>query len=186
MAQTVYRTRPLAGVPGQLYSVDGDHPNIRSGFNDEASAAIRFGQPVEVTPYTTGPVFEQSHGVTNVDGSTTQIWGIALHSHSYASGAVLVDTGIYGIAAKAAVNVLRKGRVLMKPEASSGVVPGARLYVRKVISGAEVMGAVRGSADSTDCLDCSNQGQWITAPDADGLAVLEVDFVSEAVNDTIA
>lgn len=175
MAQTSYRDRPLAGAVGQLYSVDGDHPNIRTGHVNGA-AAIRYGNAVEVVPLTTGYVFEQNIGVDNVDGDTTKIWGIALHDHL--ADATEIAAGIYGARIDGMVNILRAGRVLVKPEASSGVVPGARLYVRKVAAGDEVLGALRGEADSTDCIDCTNQGQWITAPDADGLAVLECNFIN--------
>lgn len=183
MAQTTYRERPIAGAVGQLYSVDGDHPNITTGHVNGA-AAIPYGNAVEVAALTTGPVFEQRMGVDNVDGSTAQIWGIALGGTHATADATTISAGVYGAAVDGMVNILRVGRVLVKPEASSSVVPGARLFVRKVAAGAEVLGALRGAADSTDCLDCSNQGQWITAPDADGLAVLEVNFVNEAVNDT--
>lgn len=177
MAQTAYNTRPVAGVEGQLYSVDGDSPNIATGYNNGA-ATIPYGKAVEVAPFTTGPVFERRHGVDNIDGDTVSVWGLALGGDHATADNVEIAAGRYGVKTDGMVNILRAGRILVKPEASSGVVPGARLYVRKVIAGAEIMGSLRGAADSTDCIDCTNQGQWLTAPDADGYAVLEVNFVN--------
>lgn len=169
-----------AGFAGQLLAEFGD--GIVSAINSEASLEIAFGCAVKFG------------GVANVDQSaklptaeTDKIMGIVLHSHAY-SLETDVGTGANGGAATVRpgikpgkmMNVLRKGRVLAICE--DGCVPGDRLWVRGVSAGdgVEFLGGLNNADDSTDTVDCTNQGVWLTTAAAGGLAELEVDFTNDA------
>ena len=80
------------------------------------------------------------------------------------------------VTASRVADIMRKGKVYVVCE--NGCVPGNRLFVRAVAAGAEIEGALRSAADSTDCIDSSNQGVWLSTAAAGALAILEVDFTA--------
>lgn len=177
--QTTYRTTPKIATIGGLADSSSDGVSVFTGFSTEASAMIPFGNAVEFDPLTGqgyDGFLEGAHGVKLPNATTDKICGILIHDPN--SSDITNDGTLDGMEPKAVLNILRRGRIWVKPETSSSVAVGARLYVRAVTAGEEYKGALRGAADSTDCIDCTNQGVWLTAPDADGMALLEVDFVN--------
>lgn len=166
--QTTYTQDPAIALEGQLAD-EQQSPVIISMRNNEATAEMAFGLAV---------VFEGStddQGALAPDAITEDVAGIVIHSHAYERGenGTLGETGVKP---GGTLNVLRKGRIWVKPETS--VSPGDRLHIRAVALGTEREGAVRASADSTDTIDSTNQGVFLTSADANGLALLEVDFTS--------
>ena len=181
--QTTYGLNAPIGIVGGIADAGlADGRNIAPMVNAEASAAVPYGHAVKVF-LATGDGYdgfqEANQGAKLPAANTDAVWGLVVHS-PVTMDDVTIAAGVFGVAAGGVINVMRRGRMIVKPEASSGVVPGARLYVRAVAGAGEYLGGLRGSADSTDCIPCTNQGVWITKPDAvNGLAILEVDFIGE-------
>lgn len=163
--QTSYSTNLTAALEGQL--ADAGPHDIITMVNNEASAEMAFGLAV---------CFEGStddKGALAPDATTDKIAGILVRSHAYAQS----DLGDTGVVPGGTLNVLRKGRVWVKPE--TAVVPGDRLYIRAVAGEGEREGAVDNGADSSDMIESKNQGVFLTSADAGELAILEVDFTNE-------
>lgn len=162
MAQTAYTTLRTIGFEGQL--ADSSPNDVAAMRNDEASASMPFGYAVK---------FDSASDETSAKILTAiseTVAGIVLKHDSYAD-TQLDSTGVvFGNA----INVVRKGRVLVKCEDGCNV--GDRLYIRAVAGGGETAGALRASADASDCIDSTHQGVWRTSAAAGGLAWLEVDF----------
>jgi hypothetical protein len=152
-----------AAFAGML--ADGSANDCIAMRNDEASASIAFGRAVKFGSATDGTSAKLPSAETSV------IAGIVVHSHSYASN----ELDATGVIVGGVLNVLRKGRVWVTVE--DAVVPGDRLWVRGVAGGdPEFLGGLLPADDSTDTVDCTNQGQFLTAAAAGALALLEVNF----------
>jgi len=168
--QTSYSQTMAIGIEGQLAD-DSDHYVIPM-HNEEASAEIAFGRAVK-----RGSTDPQK-GALLPSAETDKIVGITVHSHEYSRGwddALLGDTGVKS---GGPLSVLRRGRILVVCE--DGCTAGDRLWVRAVGSTPpEYLGGLNNADDSTDMIDCTKQGQWLTTASAGGLAVLEVDFLNE-------
>ncbi len=170
MALTVQSTYPsarTAAIAGTL--ADTSAHEIVAMVNNEASAEILFGQAV---------CFEGStiyEGVLSPDITSDKICGIAIRAYNYVPSSDLGDTGVEpgGV-----LNVLRKGRCWVTVE--EAVAPGDRMFIRVVTSGSETEGAFRKSADSSDCIDSTTQGVYLSTAGIGGVALLEVDFTNEA------
>ncbi len=167
MPQTSYSSNMAKGFAGML--ADGSRADIITMRNVEASAEIAFGLAVK-------------YGGTSDDlgaklpaAETDKIAGIVVHTHSYNKTNQL---GTTGVKTGELLNVIRKGRILVT--AQTAVAPGDRLWVRAVAGGAEVLGGLEDADDSTDMIDCTNQGVWMTTAAAGELAWLEVDFTNDA------
>ena len=183
--QTTYRNTPKVAVPGMIADAHADGLNVRTGFSTEASAIIPFGYAVEYDQKT-GQGYdgfrEGEFGVKLPNANTDKIAGILLHDPTTTNSSTV--GGLDGMNPLSTCNIIRRGRVWVAPEADSSVAVGARLFVRAVATGDEKLGALRGAADSTDTVDCSNQGMWLTSINSDGLALLEVDFSNHPVGQT--
>lgn len=177
--QTSYADAMTVGFAGQLLAEFGD--GIVSMMNSEATNEMAPGVAVKF-----GGVAGNDQSAKLPAAETDKICGIVLHSHAYSDadlgagangGAASVRVGIKP---GKMINVLRKGRVRVIVE--DAVVPGDRLWVRAVSDGAgvEFLGAALPADDGTDTVDCTNQGVFLTAADAGGLADLEVDFTNDA------
>lgn len=172
--QSTYNLAPPVAFAGMLADVGNN--DVVTAKNKESTASMPFGFAV---------CFEGStddKGALNPDATTDKIMGITVHSHAYADTALGLGTAGAGTAVKGVLpgnttNVLRKGRAYVIAE--EAVVPGDRLFIRVVATGAEVEGALRKSADASDCIDSSSQGVWLSTASAGGLAVLEVDFTNK-------
>jgi hypothetical protein len=166
--QTNYDTTMGIGIEGQLADT-GNH-EVVSYANGEASATMPPGCAVKFG------VLDQE--VLKLTATSSKVAGIVIHSHRYDPDTQLDADG--AIKANNMLGVLRKGRILVKCE--EGCAPGDPLFIRAVVAGAERMGALRMSADSTDCIDATAWGTWLTTAAAGGLAWLEVDFTSRSSN----
>lgn len=161
--QTTYTDNPEIGLPGQLRD-NGPYDAVTM-INREASSAVPFGTAV---------CFEggsRDDGALRPDATTDKLAGICLRSLAY-NPDTMVDPD--SVPAGGVMSIITKGRVYVVCE--NGCAPGDRLFVRAVAAGAEVEGACRSAADSTDCIDSTAQGIWRTTAAAGAIAALDVDF----------
>lgn len=170
--QTTYTQAPAIGFSGMLHG-DGSH-HIITMVNKEATQSLTIGAAV---------CFEGStndQGALAPDATTDKIAGILIHSHTYAISD-MSETGAAGggpgLKPATVLSVLVRGEVLVTAE--EAVAPADRLFIRVVATGAEVEGALRKSADASDCIDSTTQGRWMTTAGAGGLAVLSVNFTAK-------
>ena len=169
--QTSYSATLTAALEGQLAD-DGPH-DVIVGYNDESSASIAFGRAVKY-----GATATDNEGMILPSAETDKIVGITVHSHEYSKGYTGAQLDATGVVAGAPLSVLRRGRIWVVCE--DAVTRGDRLWVRAVGSTPpEYLGGLNNADDSTDMIDCTKQGVWLTSADAGGLAVLEVDFTNE-------
>ncbi len=168
--QSTYSFNMTAGFAGML--ADDSAHDVIAMRNDEASAQIAFGLGVKFNSTSDG----KSAALPTAQAD--KIAGIVMHSHAYSNGEN-GDLGTTGLKPGAVMNILRKGRILVTARSAVGV--GDRLYVRRTSSdtGFETLGGLEDAADSTDMVDCTAQGVWLTAAAAGELAVLEVDFTNK-------
>lgn len=167
--QSSYTQNMTKAFAGMLAD-SGDHDVIAMR-NDEASASIAFGRAVKFGSTTDGTSAKLP------DSENAVIAGIVMHSHAY-SNSPNGDLDSTGLKVGATMNVLRKGRMWVTVE--DAVIPGDRLWVRGVAGGdPEFLGGLLPADDSTDTVDCTGQGQFLTAAAAGALAVLEVDFTNK-------
>ena len=164
--QTTYLDNPPLPYEGMLG--DGDH-DIIAAVNEEASAEIAFGRAVKFGTADNGALLPTAE--------TSVIKGITVHSHAY-SNSPNGSLGSTGMKSGAMMNLLRKGRIWVKCE--DGCADGDRLWVRAVAGAApEYLGGLNNADDSTDMVDCTAQGVWLTTAAAEGMALLEVDFTNK-------
>lgn len=193
--QTTYRTNPVRGLAGQSADSNSAGLDIHPMFNAD-TVSIPYGHAVEHVDVSATSFSGDAQAVASrearqlvklVNANTDKVFGLVFHSHSTVdsetiAAGVVAPSGhgpVDALKVGASMNIVRRGRVLVKPEASSGVARGARLFVRAVAAGGFNPGSLRGSADSTNTIDCTNQGEWLSGIDADGFAELEVDFVNK-------
>jgi hypothetical protein len=151
---------------------------IDSFVNAEASAEIPFGVMV-CQGATDKAALKLNTSAAAMAGDV--LLGVVVHSHAYA---VSGELGTTGLKPGVIMSVLRKGRVYVQVE--EAVTPASAVKVRAVAAGAEVAGAFRDTADSTDCVDCSSFCRYRTTAAAAGFAELELDMTGRntAVADT--
>lgn len=172
MSQTAVLATPLPGLPGDL----GDHYTATDGdlvtaINGHASAGLVAGVAVAAA--------SAEGEVTPMAASTGTIpFGIVLREFS--DPAKLAAAG--GFAPDTLMTIGRRGRFWVYIE--ENVAIGGAVRVRHTAAGAEVAGAFRSSADSTDCTDLTPMGaRWVTAGTAGGAALVEVDFTNSGLAD---
>lgn len=167
--QTTFSQNLTAAFAGMLAD-QGDH-DAWAMTNNESSASIPFGRAVKF-----GAVSGADKSAKFPTAETSVIAGIVMHSHAY-SNSPNGDLDSTGLKPGAVMNVLRKGRIWVIVE--DGCSVGDRLWVRAVAAGdPEFLGGINNADDSTDMVDCTNQGVFLSACSAGGLAVLEVDFTN--------
>lgn len=172
--QTSYSTTISRAIEGALAD-NGAHDCVTK-YNAESSAAIKFGAGVKFGATDFAALLPSAQA--------DKICGIVVHSNQYSVGAdgELKQDGTAwtnGLRPGAEMTILRKGRIWAL--AGSAVTPGDRLYVRRTSaqSGNEFLGGLEDAADSTDMVDCTAQGVWLTTAAAGELAILEVDFTNK-------
>lgn len=175
--QSTYNAAPAIGYEGML---QGNSPSHKRTYkNAEASASIPFGKAV---------VYKISAPDTDLDvllpaAASDKVAGIVIHSHDYgrawtdADGNVHGELDSTGLRPGTLMSVLRQGVILVK--VPTGCAVGDRLWVRAVATSGEELGACENADDSTDMIDCTKQGQFLTSAAANGLAWLEVNFLNE-------
>jgi hypothetical protein len=164
--QSTFNAAPAVAYRGML-AVGGPQAEVLTMVNNEASAEMAFGLAVAFEGST------DDNGALAPDATSDVIAGILVHSHDYSNSADGL-LGTTGVKPTGRLNVLRRGWIWVKVE--EAVVPGDRMFIRAVATGGEEEGALRKSADSTDCIDSTGQGVFLTTAAANGLAVLAVDF----------
>lgn len=158
----------IAGMPADASALTR---LVDSKISEEASAEIPFGVMI-----ITGSTNEDDGAKllhTSSAVSAPLLGGVVLWTDNYAKPSELGDTGLKpGVT----LNVLQKGRVWVLTE--DAVDPHDAVRVRAVTAGAEVKGAFRSAADSTDCVDISKFARWITSTSGPGLAIVEIDMTN--------
>lgn len=173
--QTTVTAAPAIGYAGML---DTAYPHaLATARSAEASAAIPFGKAVVWDPST--PATDRD--VTLPTTENDSVMGIVVHSHNFSKS--WVDSGgnthgelsATGLLPGTIFGVLRKGRILVV--AATATVAGvSKLWVRAVAGVGETLGALEDADDSTDMIDCTTKGTWMTTAGIGDLAWLEVDF----------
>jgi hypothetical protein len=173
--QTTVTAAPLAGYPGML---DTAFPHaIATARSAEASAAIPFGKAVVWDSST--PATDRDVTLPTIESDS--VMGIVVHSHNFSK--TWVDSGgnthgelsAVGLLPGTIFGVLRKGRILVT--AATAVVAGvSKLWIRAVATVGETLGALEDADDSTDMIDCTTKGTWMSTAGVGELAWLEVDF----------
>jgi len=178
--QNDYPAANPVGYSGQLVGATTQH-DIITARNAEVSASIAFGRAV---------VWKLSSPTTDYDvllpaAETDTVAGIVIHLLNYSRTFSSTDyAGVSqtygdldgtGLRPGVLMAILRRGTILVTVE--DAVLVGDRLWVRAV-AGAdpEFLGGLLNADDSTDTIDCTKQGQFLTSAAAGGLAQLYVDF----------
>lgn len=178
--QTTYSAAPAIGYEGQL-EAGTDPSGIITMKNAEASASMRLGS---------GVVFKTSSPSSDKDAilptaETNKACGIVIRSHAYQPAWTDLDGVVHGsldangVRAGHMVNILRRGRILVRAE--DAVVPGDRLWIRCTVGSptdVEYVGSLTNADEGTETIDATAQGQWLTTAAAGALAWLEVDFTN--------
>ena len=156
------------GFAGMLADSD-QAPRVASKINEEASAEIPFGTMVIRG---TDEEMQALQLHTSAAAVAALLAGVVVHDHSYAKD---TELGTTGLKPGVTLNVLERGHVYVLTEET--VTPGDAVRVRAVVSGNEVKGAFRTSADSTDCVNISKFARWVKGGTTTVPAVLEIDMV---------
>lgn len=180
--QTDYPTVTPSGYSGQLIGATEDHA-IMSAKNAEVSASIGFGR---------GVAWKISSPATDLDvlfpaAQTDLVAGINIYLNEYARAFTTTDiTGASvtvgdldgtGLRPGVVMAILRRGWILVTCD--SGCAVGDRLFVRSTAAAGGAVGGLGNAADSTNMIDCTKQGQWLSSAAAGALAKLSVDFVNK-------
>ena len=164
-AQSTYSEEMAIGFAGMVDPKS--NPQYRTMRNDEATAELPFGYAVKYDD-----AANDRTSAAALTATSEIVPGIVAHSHAYDS----TQLGDDGVLPTNKLNVLRKGRILVVAE--EAVQPGDRLFIRTVVAGAEIAGALRASADASDCIDSTGQGVWDSVAGVGELAWLIVDFTN--------
>lgn len=144
--------------------------------NAEASTSIAFGRAVKFKDTVTS-----DKDAVLPAAETDKVLGIVVRAETYApswtdmAGTVHGQLDSTGVKPGGWLNVLRRGRILVVCE--DAVEAGDKLWVRAVAGGdPEFLGGLNNADDSTDMIDCTANGTWLTSASAGGLAWLDVNF----------
>ena len=174
MPQTAVTTAPLAGVPGQIADLyTALNGGIDSHTSGEASAEIPFG--VMVIRGATDNACLNLH--TSAAAMEQLLLGITVRSNEFSVGLEIGPLG--GLLPGCTFGVGKVGRFWVRVE--DAVDPGDPVRVRAVVAGAEVKGAFRTAADSTDCIDISAFAKWLTSAGAGEMAEVWINMVNGAL-----
>lgn len=173
--QTTYTVAPPAAYAGML--ADDTENDIMTMVNAESSLSMPFGIVV---------AFSSSSPLADTDAklpsaSLTRLAGIVVHEHdversfSLPDGSTAGELDSTGYKVGAAMSVLWRGTIWVKVQ--QAVVPGDRLFVCKTANAVYTAAGQIGNADeSTNTIDASAIGRFISTAAAGGFAKLQVDF----------
>lgn len=166
MAQSTVNTSPTIGLPGEPSDLhSATDARVVSATSEEASAEIRTGIMVQAG---TG-----DYGAKILTATTNRLIGITTRSHDFGD----LELGVTGYLPGATFGVAKSERWFVRIE--ENVTPASDVRVRCVAVSAEIAGAFRATADSTDCIDLTPCAKWIrTALAADGIGELEIDMTN--------
>lgn len=167
-AQTSWSFNNTEGFPGMVDMTS--HPEFLSMKNADA-VSIPIGR---------GVAFKTSAPATELDAilpvtENAKFIGIVAHRMEYSrayttDGATYGDLDSTGIRVGKLMVVMTKGRILVT--ATTGCAPGDPLFVRGVAGGGEALGTLENADDSTDTVDASARGTWLSSASAGQLAWL--------------
>lgn len=179
--QTAYNAGPRAAFAGMI--ADGTIPDIMTMINAEASAEMPFG--IVVGAKTSSPVSDRD-AILPVSGG--RLMGIVVHSHNYARSISLVDPfgvgqtvgelGTTGLRPGTVMDVLWRGVIWV--QVRQAVTVGDRLFVCHTANTVYTAKGQVGNADeSSNTIDATAIGRFVSASAALGFARLQVDFSQE-------
>lgn len=163
---------PAIAVAGMLAD-DSLGKDVLSKINGEASAEIPFGVMVAK-----GSADDEC---LKLAATSDKLVGVVVYGPAYARsvGSTTLELGTTGLTPNTLMDVLNVGRIYVFPE--EAVTPASAVRVRAVAAGAEVAGAFRATADSTDCIDISKFARWLTSGSSTVPAVVEIDMRNAAL-----
>lgn len=143
-------------------------------------------------PFGTAVVWKKSSPTSDLDvilptAATDSVAGIIIHLKSYqptytirthdGSTATVGELDSTGLVPGTIMAILRRGKIAVKSTASAAVAVDDRLFVGAVTnSTVTVPGKMRNSADSTNTIDCSKQGVFLSSGATGTFLQLSVDF----------
>ena len=176
--QTTYSNFPAVAFAGQLATIED--ADIITGFNADTSD-MPFGIAVS---YKASPTYNTDMTLPVTSGGA-KVAGILIHSHAHErqyylpDGTLAGDLAAGGLVPGAKLDILRRGRVWVTVVQTVAV--GDRLFVAWEADSVITYSAAGqiGNADvSSNTLDCTRLGEFVTAAPAGGLAMLDVNFVA--------
>jgi hypothetical protein len=175
--QTTYSNFPAVAFAGQLATMEDT--DIITGFNEDTSD-MPFGIAVS---YKASPTYNTDMTLPVTSGGA-KVAGILIHSHAHErqyslpDGTLAGDLAAGGLVPGAKLDILRRGRVWVITQ--QAVAVGDRLFVCFSAGTVYTAAGQLGNADeSSNTLDCTRLGQWVTAQTTPGgLALLDVNFVA--------
>lgn len=179
MPQTTVKNTPDIGMPGQIADLKtAAWGSIASKTSQEASAPIPFGVFVRKG---TG-----DDGVKLLAATTNPLAGLVVFGQGYHRDLELTSAGLQP---GATFDVAEKGNFFVRVE--DAVTPASEVHVRVVTGGTngygvdgvgttEFAGAVRGTADTTDCIEITAFARFVRSAAAGGIAELQFDMTMQA------
>ncbi len=144
-------------------------------------------------PFGIGVVWKTSGATSDIDmllpaAQSDLVAGIVVHSHTHPlawtdSSGTHGELTSTGLVPNTLFNLLRRGKIAVP--CASGCKPSDRLFVRAVSNGSisTQLGSCENASDSTNMIDCTKQGQWLTTAaasvSAPVTAWLDVDFTAK-------
>jgi len=178
VSQTSVLSKQVLGLAGQIATLyGGADAKVDSATSAEASAEIPFG--VMVCRGTADKTALLLHTSAAAMAANQLLLGVTVLDHSFAEPQEVADTDSGGLKPKSTFSVLMQGPIIVIPE--DAVTPASDVRVRVVVAGAEVKGAFRAAADSTDCVEITAFARWLSSAAGGSPAVLWVDMVNVAL-----
>lgn len=174
--QSTYSSAPPIAYAGQLEGTGYDIITMKNA--DTVSM-----------PFGSGLAFKTSSPTSDLDtilpaSSGALICGILAHDHyartwTDSNGVVHGELDGTGLVAGTILNVLRRGKIAVVCQ--TGCVPSDRLFVAygtaTTYTGKGQLGNI---TETSNAIDATKQGQWLTTATAGGFAWLDVDFTAHA------
>lgn len=180
-SQTSVAARMTALLVGQLADFNSLADARRATkTSEEASAGIQIGVMVKKGTADDGALI--------LTTTTSPLAGIVMLENGYDVPNELVLAT--GYTPKTTFSVLEIGEIAVRVE--DAVTPASEVHVRVVTGGTngygtdgvgtgETVGAFRGTADSTDCIEITPFARWLTSASAGGIAVLQIDMRNQGL-----
>lgn len=173
--QTSYTVAPAHAFAGML--ADDTENDIQTFKNAESATSMPFG--ICVAFKTSSPGSDRDAILPN--GGTAKLAGIVVHDHGYerqfalADGTNVGELDSTGLVAGTVMSVLWRGCVWVKVQ--QAVVPGDRLFVcHTAATTFSAKGQIGNADESSNTIDATAIGRFISSAAAGGLAKLQVDF----------
>lgn len=178
MPQTSVATRMTVGLAGLIGNLEGmAHATVVSATSTEASAEIPFGVMVQRgTPDGSAKLLSSTAAAM---AANNLLLGVVTHAQGYAEPQELGDTDAGGLKPGTTFGVLLKGPIYVVPE--ENVTPASDVRVRVVVTGNEVKGAFRATADASDCVEISAFARWMETGLAGSPTLLYIDMTNVAL-----